>query len=137
MYHKHLIFFLSIRFHSLRRQGFPQNIYPNYIDPRRSSHDNKAVEPPDWNDPENYHNKIAQIIEYETSAEVHLPGTHEYQRRRVRNGTCSDIHPDMIVVPRVDEDVSKIVQISTIVGVPISVTSEGRSYNLCKSVKPG
>ena len=137
MHHKILYLSLSFGYHSLRRQGFPQNTYPKYIDPRRSSYSNKALEIPDWNDPENYHNKIAQIIEYETSAEVHLPGTNEYQRRRVRNGTCNNIHPDMIVVPRVDEDISKIVQISTIVGVPISVTSEGRSYNLCKSVKPG
>lgn len=93
--------------------------------------------PPDWNDPSNYNHKIANIIQYETSANVHLPGTEEYKRRRVQNGTCSNIYPDMIVVPRSDDDISKIVQISTIVGVPISVTSEGRSYNLCKSVKSG
>ena len=93
--------------------------------------------PTDWNSPENYHQKVAKIIRYETSANIHFPGTEEYTRRRVRDGICTNIFPDMIVVPRSDEDVSKIVQISNIVGVPISVTSEGHSYNLCKTVKPG
>ena len=97
----------------------------------------EATFPPDWNDPNNYQHKVAKIIQYETSANVHLPGTEEYKRRRVQNGTCTNIYPDMIVVPRSDGDISKIVHISNIVGVPISVTSEGRSYNLCKSVKSG
>ena len=44
--------------------------------------------PPNWDDLDNYHHKIAQIIQYETSAEVHFPGSSEYKRRRVRNGTC-------------------------------------------------
>ena len=92
--------------------------------------------PPDWDDLDNYHHKIAEIIKYETSAEVHLPGSSEYKRRRVRNGTCNSIQPDMVVVPRFESDISRILQISNIVGVPISVRSEGRSYNLCKSVKP-
>ena len=93
--------------------------------------------PPEWDDLDNYHHKIAEIIKYETSAEVHLPGSSEYKRRRVRNGTCNSIQPDMVVVPRFESDISRILQISNIVGVPISVRSEGRSYNLCKSVKPG
>ena len=93
--------------------------------------------PPDWDDLDNYHHKIAQIIQYETSAEVHFPGSSEYKRRRVRNGTCNSIHPDMIVVPKFKSDISRVLQISNIVGVPVSVRSEGRSYNLCKSVKPG
>ena len=42
----------------------------------------------------------------------------------------------MVVVPKFESDISRILQISNIVGVPISVRSEGRSYNLCKSVKP-
>ena len=43
----------------------------------------------------------------------------------------------MIVVPKFKSDISRVLQISNIVGVPVSVRSEGRSYNLCKSVKPG
>ena len=93
--------------------------------------------PPNWDDLDNYHHKIAQIIQYETSAEVHFPGSSEYKRRRVRNGTCNSIHPDMIVVPKFKTDISRVLQISNIVGVPVSVRSEGRSYNLCKSVNPG
>ena len=46
------------------------------------------------------------------------------------------IYPDMIVVPKFESDISRILQISNIVGVPVSVRSEGRSYNLCQSVKP-
>ena len=43
----------------------------------------------------------------------------------------------MIVVPKFKSDISRVLQISNIVGVPVSVRSEGRSYNLCKSVNPG
>jgi hypothetical protein len=91
----------------------------------------------DWEDPDNYHHKVAEIIKYETSAEVHLPGSPEYTRRRVRNGTCKAIFPDMIIVPKFENDISRVLQISNIIGVPISVKSEGRSYNLCKTVNPG
>ena len=106
------------------------------IDRRLDDQNSKDSSPPDWNDLDNYHHKIAQIIQYETSADVHFPGTAEYKRRRVRNGTCNSIYPDMIVVPKFESDISRILQISNIVGVPVSVRSEGRSYNLCQSVKP-
>ena len=106
------------------------------VERRLDDLDVKDSSPPDWNNLENYHHKIAQIIQYETSADVHFPGTSEYKRRRVRNGTCNSIYPDMIVVPKFESDISRILQISNIVGVPVSVRSEGRSYNLCQSVKP-
>ena len=43
----------------------------------------------------------------------------------------------MIVVPKFENDISRIIEISNIIGLPISVKSEGRSYNLCKTIKPG
>ena len=124
--------------HSERFQQFPQSYHHEALIKRASIHNSlEDGITPAWIDPNNYQHKIATIIEHETSADVHLPGAREYKRRKVQNGTCANIFPDMIVVPRSDEDISKIVEISTIVGVPISVTSEGRSYNLCKHVNSG
>ena len=56
--------------------------------------------PIDWHNPESYHQKIATIIKYETSAQIHFPGTEEYDRRRVREGICTKIFP--IILPMND-----------------------------------
>ena len=84
-----------------------------------------------------FYKQISDVIRSKTHAYVHLKGSPIYEkRRRVSNGLCANIYPDIVVVPKSTEDVSQIVQISRNYQVPISVRSGGHSF-LCQSTKPG
>ena len=80
---------------------------------------------------------ISNVIRKETSAFVYIRGSPYYEKRRkVKNGLCKYIYPDVVVVPRSTEDVAQIVKISRHYEIPISVRSGGHSF-LCQSIKPG
>ena len=80
---------------------------------------------------------ILDHIRSETRADAHLKGSTTYEnRRKVSNGLCQDIFPDLVVAPKSTEDVSKIVKISRRYNVSISIRSGGHSF-LCTSTKPG
>ena len=81
--------------------------------------------------------QISYDIRSETNAYVHLKGSKFYERRRkVKNGLCKYIFPDVVVVPKSTKDVAEIIKISRRYEVPISVRSGGHSF-LCQSIKPG
>ena len=85
----------------------------------------------------NYYSAIAHHISVTTRARAYLKGTPGYNlRRKVNNGLCNDVFPDLIVAPKTEKDVSKIIQISRYYNVPISVRSGGHSF-LCTSTKSG
>ena len=80
---------------------------------------------------------ISKAIRSTTKASVYHKGSSIYEKRRkVSNGLCANIFPDLVVVPKLTEDVSKVVQISRHYQVPISVRSGGHSF-VCTSTKPG
>ena len=84
-----------------------------------------------------YYSEIAHHISLTTNARAYLPGTTGYnKRRKVSNGLCNAMFPDLIVVPKTTMDVSKIVQISRHYKVPITVRSGGHSF-LCSGTKSG
>ena len=57
---------------------------------------------------------IAKDIHLQTTASVHLKGSQGYyQKRKVQNGACVNIYPDLIVVPKSSNDVSKVISIAT------------------------
>ena len=81
--------------------------------------------------------QIANVIHKETNAYVYLRGSPYYEKRRkVKNGLCKYIFPDMVVAPKSVEDVSRIVKIVRNFDVPLSVRGGGHSF-LCQSIKPG
>ena len=81
--------------------------------------------------------EVAKVIKSTTLADVHMKGSKMYeQRRKLKNGMCNKIFPDMVVVPKSTEDVSKIIKTASHYHTPISVRSGGHSYT-CQSVKPG
>ena len=81
--------------------------------------------------------QISNVLRKETSAFVYLRGSPYYEKRRkVKNGLCKYIFPDMVVAPKSSEDVSIIVKTARNFNVPISVRSGGHSF-LCQSIKPG
>ena len=80
---------------------------------------------------------IAKVIHLQTRASVHLKGSHGYyQKRRVQNGACVNIYPDLIVVPKTTNDVATIISFATKFKAPISVKSGGHSY-ICQGIKSG
>ena len=81
--------------------------------------------------------QVSKVLRKETNAYVYLRGSPYYEKRRkVKNGLCKYIYPDVVVVPRSTEDVAQIVKISRHYEIPISVRSGGHSF-LCQSIKPG
>ena len=81
--------------------------------------------------------QISNVIHKETNAYVYLRGSPHYEKRRkVKNGLCKYIFPDMVVAPKSVGDVSRIVKIAGNFDVPLSVRSGGHSF-LCQSIKPG
>ena len=80
---------------------------------------------------------ISKLIRSTSTASVYHKGSPYYEKRRkVKNGLCANIYPDLVVVPKSTIDVSKIVKISRHYQVPISVRSGGHSF-ICTSTKPG
>ena len=80
---------------------------------------------------------IAHHILIRTSARVHFKGSIGYNtRRKVSNGLCKGIFPDLIVLPKTTHDVAQIVIIARYYKVPITVRSGGHSF-LCTSTKKG
>ena len=80
---------------------------------------------------------IAHHISLTTSARVHFKGSIGYNtRRKVSNGLCKEIFPDLIVLPKTTTDVAQIVIIARYYNAPITVRSGGHSF-LCTSTKPG
>lgn len=80
---------------------------------------------------------IARQISLTTNARTHLKGTIGYNtRRKVSNGLCNGVFPDLIVLPKTTKDVSQIIKISRYYNVPITVRSGGHSF-LCTSIKRG
>ena len=80
---------------------------------------------------------ISNNIRLTTRADVHVKGSSSYEiRRKVSNGLCQSIFPDLVVVPKSTDDVSKIVQIARRYNVSISIRSGGHSF-ICTSIKPG
>lgn len=80
---------------------------------------------------------ISKAIRSTTKASVYHKGSPIYEENRnVLNGLCANIFPELVVVPKSSEDVSKIVVISRYYQVPISVRSGGHSF-ICASTKPG
>ena len=74
-----------------------------------------------------------------TLAEVYLKGSPMYETRRkgrYKNGMCRSMLPDLIVMPKSTEDVSKIVKNARQYNIPISVKSGGHSF-ICQSIKHG
>ena len=81
--------------------------------------------------------EVAKVLKWTTLANVYMKGSSMYEKRRVlKNGMCMNIYPDMVVVPKSTEDVSKIIKTASRYHIPISVRSGGHSYT-CQSVKPG
>ena len=79
---------------------------------------------------------ISAYIRSKTGADIHLKGSLTYEKRRkVSNGLCQDIFPDLLVVPKSTKDVSEIVKISRQYNVSISIRSGGHSFK-CTSTKP-
>ena len=83
------------------------------------------------------YNHIASVIRSQTKSYVYLKGKNFYERRRkVKNGLCKYIFPDIVVAPKSTPGASQIIKIVMDFDVPISVTSDGHSF-LCQSTKPG
>ena len=79
--------------------------------------------------------KISHDIISKTDADVYWRGSPAYNRRRkVENGLCSNIFPDLVVVPKSTKAVAYIVKISRQYNVPLSVRSGGHSY-ICANLK--
>ena len=86
--------------------------------------------------------KSSQYIDYKkvyhdivstTYADVYWKGTPSYyQRIKLENGLCSNIFPDLVVVPKSTKAVAYIVKISRQYNVPLSVRSGGHSYICAK-----
>ena len=81
------------------------------------------------------YSEIGAVILDTTNAYVYSKGTYQYnEKRKVHNGLCKNIFPDLVVVPKSTEDVSKIIKIANRYNVPISVRSGGHSYT-CTNIK--
>ena len=87
--------------------------------------------------PQTFYSDVAKIIHLKTRAGIHMKGSYGYhQKRKVQNGACDNIYPDLIVAPKSTQDVSTIVSIASNYKIPISVKSGGHSY-ICQGIKPG
>ena len=81
--------------------------------------------------------EVARVLRTTTFSEVYMKGSPMYEKKRkLKNGMCKYIYPDLVAVPKSTEDVSKIVKIAYHYHTPISVRSGGHSYT-CQSIKPG
>ena len=88
-----------------------------------------------YHDPK--YSKIANLFQYYTNANVYVKGSQlYYKKRKIHNGLCNYMFPDVIVEPTSTYDVSQIVKISRSKNVPISIRSGGHSY-ICASIKNG
>ena len=86
---------------------------------------------------ETFYQNIAKMIHMKTKAGVHMKGSFRYhQARKIQNGACSSIYPDLITVPKSSKDISAIISIATQFDIPVSVKSGGHSYT-CQGIKPG
>ena len=84
-----------------------------------------------------YYSDIIQQLKYSTNANIYIKGSHLYNnKRRIHNGLCDNLFPDVIVEPKSTYDVSEIVKISLDSKIPLSVRSGGHSY-VCGSVRNG
>ena len=78
---------------------------------------------------------IIQLLEYSTKSNVYIKGSHLYNtKRKIHNGLCDNLFPDIIVEPKSTYDVSGIIKIVQKFKVPISVRSGGHSY-ICGSIR--
>ena len=83
--------------------------------------------------------EVARVLKTTTFADVYTKDSPMYVKKlhdRVKNGMCKYMLPDMVVMPKSTEDVSKLVKIAAHYNTPISVRSGGHSYT-CQSLKPG
>ena len=88
-----------------------------------------------YHDPK--YSRIANLFQYYTNANVYVKGSQlYYKKRKIHNGLCNYMFPDVIVEPTSTYDVSQIVKISRSKNVPISIRSGGHSY-ICASIKNG
>ena len=88
--------------------------------------------------PPNYR-EVARVLKTTTFADVYTKASPMYMKKlhdRVKNGMCRYMRPDMVVMPKSTEDVSKIVKTAAHYNTPLSVRSGGHSYT-CQSLKPG
>ena len=80
---------------------------------------------------------IASVIRSQTKSYVYLKGKNFYERRRkVKNGLCKYIFPDIVVAQKSTPGVSQISKMVRDFDVPIIVRSDGHRF-LCRSIKPG
>ena len=83
------------------------------------------------------YSEIKKSLEHLTNANVYVKGSHLYNtKRRIHNGLCDNLFPDVIVEPKSTSDVSQIVKIARRANVPLSVRSGGHSY-ICGSIRNG
>ena len=83
------------------------------------------------------YNQIAKILRSTSNSSIYSKRSHLYNsKRKVHNGLCDNIFPDLIVEPKSTYDVSQIVKLSREINVSISIRSGGNSY-VCSSLKNG
>ena len=88
-----------------------------------------------YHDPK--YSKIAKQFQYYTNANVYVKGSQlYYKKRKIHNGLCNYMFPDVIVEPKSTFDVSQIVRICRDKNVSISIRSGGHSY-VCTSIRNG
>ena len=81
------------------------------------------------------YDKVYNDIKSATYSIVYRKGSIGYNKRKItQNGLCSNISPDLIVVPKSTRDVANIVKISRWYNIPLSVRSGGHSY-ICANIK--
>ena len=89
----------------------------------------------DYYTDESYTLNIYRVIKHLSHADVFRKGSKGYNKRKLtKNGWCSNISPDLIVVPKSTIDVSTIVKIASRYNIPLSVRSGGHSY-ICANIK--
>ena len=101
-----------------------------HLDIRHENHFTKddaivgPVKSPDLTKKHHDYKEVAQVLRTTTFAELHLKGSPMYEKRRkdrYKNGMCRSMLPDIIVMPKSTEDVSKIIKIARHYHIPISV----------------
>ena len=106
----------------------PQNVFKTNFEPTLVKPN--VPQTPDYKE-------VARVLRATTFAGVYMKGSPIYEKKRqLKNGMCKYIYPDLVVVPKSTEDVSKIVKVAYHYHTPISVRSGGHSYT-CQSIKPG
>ena len=88
-------------------------------------------------DTETIYNHIASVIRSQTKSYVYLKGKNFYERRRkVKNGLCKYIFPDIVVASKSTPVASQIIKMERVIDVPVSVRSGGHIF-FCRSIKQG